>query len=605
MRKARPVISILLSGLLAIFLAGGSLAPAAATEPPGTAPTAAITSSDSPGAPSEGSFVYAGEDLSLTASGAGGTEPYTFDWTGPNGFAASGPSISLSPATVSAHGSYRVTVTDAAGASGAAEHFVQVQRPEVRMPVTVDQRFYETGEVVTIVADISYVLPLGLPAPDGGNATFVLRGANGLSHQQAVPVENGRAVFSFTPEAAGDYSVRATYSGNTETTTAWSNSAPFTVHPAGSFAVSPDHATVWPGKQQIFTVQVQPNEQVAVELVPGPLEPVTITADAAGVALYYFRLPSGFQTGQQSVRFTGQSSGLTGSAAVQVEPAPQAGLNFGYTTIDRAWGGQEVGGYVSGCPQYTYAGIRLDGQGLTSTGFSRLIYGAEFDFKLPKDIPLGMHTLTAVCHASGTASNAVTFEVIDTALPDQIRGLMDVWKDSLFYDEVVWLVSSGISTGYPDGTYRPYLPINRDAMAAFLYRQAGSPDFIPPEESPFEDVETDNQFYKEITWLAAEEISTGWEDGTFRPYEPINRDAMAAFLYRQAGSPDFEPEDPARFSDVPPGTQFHKEINWAAANGITTGYSDGTFHPVQAIDREAVAAFLFRFDQNVMQTVPQ
>ncbi|MCC3270082.1 S-layer homology domain-containing protein [Arthrobacter gengyunqii] len=27
-------------------------------------------------------------------------------------------------------------------------------------------------------------------------------------------------------------------------------------------------------------------------------------------------------------------------------------------------------------------------------------------------------------------------------------------------------------------------------------------------------------------------ISTGWSDGTFRPYKPIKRDAMAAFLHR-------------------------------------------------------------------------
>lgn len=73
-------------------------------------------------------------------------------------------------------------------------------------------------------------------------------------------------------------------------------------------------------------------------------------------------------------------------------------------------------------------------------------------------------------------------------------------------------------------------------MAAFMYRLAGSPDYTPPSKSSFEDVLPDRQFYKEISWLASTGISTGWteDDGTktYRPNESINRDAMAAFMYR-------------------------------------------------------------------------
>lgn len=602
MRKFRFVLPALLPGLLGVLLVGTSLVPASATEPPPGTLAVAVTSSESPQGPSTSSFAFSGENLSLTAEASGGVGPYTYAWSGPSGFASSDADISFTPAMIGDRGNYRVTATDSLGATAVADHFVDVGKPETLVTVAPDARFPEPGQPLSITADIRYKIPLNIPAPNGGTATFVIREAAGaLAFQEAVPVANGSAAFTFTPETAGDYRVSAAYAGNDETTPAWSADRLFTVHPAATFAVSPERATVRPGRTQTFTVHVQPNEQVSVNMVPGPLEPAAVTADAAGVAVFQLTLPAGFQPGPQSLQFTGQSSGLSGAAAVQVESTPQAGLNFIYSTVDRAWGGQEVNGSVSGCPQYTYASLRLDGQPLTSTGFSRLIYGAEFTFRFPRDTPLGTHTLTAVCNATGAESNPVTFEVIDTALPDQVQGLMDVWKDSLFYDEVVWLVTNGISTGYDDGTYRPYLPINRDAMAAFLYRLAGSPDFEPPAVSPFTDVATDNQFYTEISWLAAEGISTGWEDRTFRPYEPINRDAMAAFLYRLAGSPEYEPAEPERFRDVPPGTLFHKEINWAAAVGITTGYGDGTFRPVQSIDREAVAAFLFRYDRNVSQ----
>ena len=39
-----------------------------------------------------------------------------------------------------------------------------------------------------------------------------------------------------------------------------------------------------------------------------------------------------------------------------------------------------------------------------------------------------------------------------------------------FYDEIEWLADSGITTGYPDGTFRPGAPVTRQAMAAYLER---------------------------------------------------------------------------------------------------------------------------------------
>ena len=41
-----------------------------------------------------------------------------------------------------------------------------------------------------------------------------------------------------------------------------------------------------------------------------------------------------------------------------------------------------------------------------------------------------------------------------------------------------------------------------------------------------------DRFYREISWLAEQRITTGWADGSFRPVQPIERGAMAAFLHR-------------------------------------------------------------------------
>ena len=70
-------------------------------------------------------------------------------------------------------------------------------------------------------------------------------------------------------------------------------------------------------------------------------------------------------------------------------------------------------------------------------------------------------------------------------------------------------------------------------MAAFLHRAAGSPPLSTPSRSPFTDVTVQNSiFYQEIAWARDAGITTGWADGTYRPLADINRDAMAAFIYR-------------------------------------------------------------------------
>lgn len=52
---------------------------------------------------------------------------------------------------------------------------------------------------------------------------------------------------------------------------------------------------------------------------------------------------------------------------------------------------------------------------------------------------------------------------------------------------------------------------------------------------------------------------------------------------------------PADFSDVPPDHPFAAEIAWLAEEGITDGFSDGTFRPGAAITRQAMAAFVYRY----------
>jgi serine protease len=213
-------------------------------------------------------------------------------------------------------------------------------------------------------------------------------------------------------------------------------------------------------------------------------------------------------------------------------------------------------------------------------------------------------------YAPATRRSAATAKVAPVAPIKPVKPpFADVPVGMLFFDEILWMANEGISTGWTEAngtkTYRPLWAVNRDAMAAFMYRLDGSPDYTPPKKSPFADVATSNPFYKEIAWLNSRGISTGWKEAngtsTYRPTTPVNRDAMAAFMYRFAGSPSYTAPGKSAFRDVPASSQFYPEISWLASTGISTGWDNGTFRPLTPVARDAMAAFMKRFDDKFGQ----
>jgi hypothetical protein len=46
----------------------------------------------------------------------------------------------------------------------------------------------------------------------------------------------------------------------------------------------------------------------------------------------------------------------------------------------------------------------------------------------------------------------------------------DVNENHPFFDDIEWMAETGISEGYQDGTYRPGDPVTRQAMSAFIHR---------------------------------------------------------------------------------------------------------------------------------------
>jgi hypothetical protein len=123
---------------------------------------------------------------------------------------------------------------------------------------------------------------------------------------------------------------------------------------------------------------------------------------------------------------------------------------------------------------------------------------------------------------------------------------------------------------------------------------------VERQTNTFGDVSDGAAFFLDVEWMAAEGISTGTPASPkplYKPSAPVSRSAMSAFLYRFQGSPAFTPPTEATFADVSTTNPFFLEIEWMAAEGISTGTPGSpkpTFKPAAPVTRQAMSAFLFR-----------
>jgi hypothetical protein len=122
---------------------------------------------------------------------------------------------------------------------------------------------------------------------------------------------------------------------------------------------------------------------------------------------------------------------------------------------------------------------------------------------------------------------------------------------------------------------------------------------VPPCGAVFGDVGLTHPFCWEIEWMATTGITTGFPGTplTYQPSSPVTRQSMSAFLYRFSGSPPFEAPATPTFADVGSSHPFVAEVEWMAAEDITTGFPGSpqpTYRPSAPVSRQAMSAFMFR-----------
>ena len=115
-------------------------------------------------------------------------------------------------------------------------------------------------------------------------------------------------------------------------------------------------------------------------------------------------------------------------------------------------------------------------------------------------------------------------------------------------------------------------------------------------ENPFTDVSASHWAHDDITYVYENDLMNGTDGSLFSPESTTTRAQVVTVLYRLAGQPAADWENP--FWDVPASAWFHDAVTWAWENDITGGVSSTHFGAGNAVTREQLATFLYRYAQD-------
>lgn len=169
----------------------------------------------------------------------------------------------------------------------------------------------------------------------------------------------------------------------------------------------------------------------------------------------------------------------------------------------------------------------------------------------------------------------------------QTHEFKDIPKTHRFYNDIQLLVSLDIIDKTP--TFDVQRAVTRGEVAEMMVRARGLDG--KQRTTHFSDVPPNHAKSGYIQTAAEEGILSGFPDGTFRPNEIVTRGQMALFLvntFKLTETKDIQ------FKDVGKNMKAYEAIKKIVAAEITSGFEDKTFRPDTKLQRGQVASFTAR-----------
>lgn len=239
--------------------------------------------------------------------------------------------------------------------------------------------------------------------------------------------------------------------------------------------------------------------------------------------------------------------------------------------------GKPLSGRTAGTHLYLYTNNKREPLKIAS--------GGEFSHPLDWTYPSAVRLVAVDEHTGGVSG-------VWVELPSGPRVFKDIaghWAA----ENIAALAAEGLLAGYPDGNFRPERTFTRAEFAALMVRftndTAAGP--VPPDAPLWAREAIQKAVYNDILAL--------FPDGSFRPGLPVDRATVAkALSYLLSGEENPRSYTPPPYRDwaaVP--DRAKAAVAGLYAEGIMRGRSNGMFAPLAPLTRAEAAAVFYRVKQ--------
>lgn len=188
--------------------------------------------------------------------------------------------------------------------------------------------------------------------------------------------------------------------------------------------------------------------------------------------------------------------------------------------------------------------------------------------------------------AALAASIALPAIVVPVEAATYSKTFKDVSKSSPYYDSIHTMTEKGIINGYEDGTFKPNETLTRKHAAALLNRavsvkatkNVGAPKDLPKT----------NAYYNDLMKLVNAGLLDVDAKGNINPNASLTRGEMAKIL---ATAFDLKGTKHP-LTDV--SSKYNSYVAALYENDVTTGYEDKTFKEKGSLTRAHYAVFMYR-----------
>ena len=163
-------------------------------------------------------------------------------------------------------------------------------------------------------------------------------------------------------------------------------------------------------------------------------------------------------------------------------------------------------------------------------------------------------------------------------------------------DAIRYCYEKDIISGVSAGSFAPEETLTRAMLVTILWRCAGEPE--PSGQGAYADVAEETWYTDAVNWAAEQGIVSGYGDGRFGPCDAVTREQLALILMNYAKGAA-EEGDLASFTDAEGISPWALEaMKWANGQGLITGRTETTIVPQGAVKRGEAAAILMRYLEN-------